>query len=212
MKRAAGLGEQFANMKQQTVSYSLGMWAFLGSELMLFGALFLAYTEGRLGHARGFEEASAELHKLLGALNTAVLLTSSTTMAFAVQNSHKGNWKAVSRLLVMTAILGTTFLGIKGYEWSMEYHDGRIPGPLFSSPDMGMKLFYWFYFTMTGLHALHLSLGVVTVLVMAVLAHRRSSILVDDASPIVMTGLYWHLVDLIWFFLYPALYMVGGPK
>ena len=218
------LEEQFTDIEQQRESYKMGMWIFLASELMLFSALFLAYTVGRLSHYRGFMAGSHELERLLGGVNTAVLLTSSTTMAIAVERARQRRWPSVERYLLLTAALGTSFVGIKLYEWFMDYQKGLIPGPTFSDPDTGKELFFWFYFVMTGLHAVHLTCGVLAVLILAYLLHRRSSTVLSETlgtaeedevleppSPVEMLGLYWHLVDLIWFFLYPALYLIGGP-
>ncbi|MBX3169525.1 MAG: cytochrome c oxidase subunit 3 [Candidatus Eremiobacteraeota bacterium] len=178
---------------QQHQSYSLGMWIFLGSELMLFGGLFLAYSYGRFYHQSEFARASLQLEWLLGAVNTAVLLTSSTVMAFAVDRGERGDRGGAARRLWLTALLGLVFLGIKGYEWSLEHSQGVV----------GERLFFFFYFTLTGLHAFHLTLGVLAVLFFAWRAGYRS------ADEIMILGLYWHLVDLLWFFLYPLLYLIG---
>jgi len=197
--------EQFEDLEQQQQAYSLGMWIFLASELMLFGGLFLAYSLGRFTHQTEFAQASLDMKRMLGALNTAVLLTSSTVMAFAVDRGEKGNWKGAARLLLITAFLGLVFLGIKGYEWHEEFLHFKVPGPHFQG-DAGEQLFFFFYFTLTGLHAFHLSLGVLAVLTCAGLARYRPP---AEGSPIMMLGLYWHLVDLLWFFLYPLLYLIG---
>lgn len=213
--------EQFVDLEQQQEAYKMGIWAFLGSELMLFGGLFLAYTVGREAHFQAFARGSHELERLLGGFNTAVLLTSSTTMAMAVERARQRRWSSVSGFLLVTALLGSLFVGIKSYEWSLEFRHLRIPGAAFGDADRGLELFYWFYFVMTGLHAVHLTIGVLSVLTVAWLVRRRSPIILSEAldatqsraqapSPIVMLGLYWHLVDLIWFFLYPALYLIGG--
>lgn len=219
----AVLEEQFVDLDQQRQAYALGMWAFLASELMLFSGLLLAYTVGRLTHYQGFVAGSHELKRLLGGLNTAVLLTSSTTVAFAVERAKQRRWSAVTVLLLVTAALGSGFLGIKLYEWSLEFRHHLIPGSGFEEASRGTELFFWFYFVLTGLHAVHLTIGVLAMLTFAWLMHRRSPILLSEVgsaeglpdpeapSPIVMLGLYWHLVDLVWFFLYPALYMIGSP-
>jgi cytochrome c oxidase subunit 3 len=211
MAKPPGLGLQYETLEQQQRAYSMGMWSFLGSEVMLFGALFLAYTVGRIADPGGFAQASHQLHRYLGGLNTAVLLSSSTTMALAVEACHRGKWTRVSRFLLVTAALGGLFLGIKAYEWSMEFTEGLVPLDDFAGAS-ATKLFFWFYFVMTGLHALHLTIGVAAVLLVTVLVVRRSPRVTLDTSTIVMLGLYWHLVDVIWFFLYPALYLIGGPS
>lgn len=195
--------KQFVDRKQEHEAYSLGMWIFLGSELMLFGGLFLAYSFGRFYHQVEFAQASLQMERLLGAVNTAVLLTSSTIMAFAVDRAERGNWRGAARLLYATALLGTIFLGVKGYEWHQEFLHHKVPGTGFEG-GAGERLFFFFYFTLTGLHAFHLSLGILAVLFFALRARHRS------ADEVMMLGLYWHLVDLLWFFLYPLLYLIGS--
>lgn len=189
---------QFVDRQQEHEAYSLGMWIFLGSELMLFGALFLAYSYGRFYHQQEFAQASLQMEWLLGAVNTAVLLTSSTVMAFAVDRGER----VPARLLWLTALLGTIFLAIKGYEWHQEFLHHKVPGAQFQG-GAGERLFFFFYFTLTGLHGFHLSLGILAVLFFAITARRRK------ADEVMMLGLYWHLVDLLWFFLYPLLYLIG---
>jgi len=185
---------QFVDAQQEEQAYSLGMWIFLGSEMMLFGALFLAYSYARYTHQSEFAQASLEMERWLGALNTAVLLTSSTIMAFAVDRRDR-------RLLWLTAFLGLVFLGIKGFEWSQEFLHGKVPAAHFvGSP--GERLFFFFYFTLTGLHAFHLAAGVLAVSFFALRTRPRHEL--------TMLGLYWHLVDLLWFFLYPLLYLIGN--
>ena len=184
---------QFVDAEQEEQAYSLGMWIFLGSELMLFGGLFLAYSYARFTHPNEFAQASLLLERGLGAVNTAVLLTSSTVMAFAVDRRQR-------RLLLLTALLGLVFLGVKGYEWHQEFLHHKVPTTEFVGLP-GERLFFFFYFTLTGLHAFHLSLGVLAVLVFALRARPRHELM--------MLGLYWHLVDLLWFFLYPLLYLIG---
>lgn len=189
--------------QQEHEAYSLGMWIFLASELMLFGGLFLAYSYGRFYHQHEFAQASLQMEWLLGAVNTAVLLTSSTVMAFAVDRGERGDWRGAARLLWLTALLGTVFLAIKGFEWNQEFVHHKVPGADFQG-GAGERLFFFFYFTLTGLHAFHLSLGILAVLFFALRARHRSG------DEIMMLGLYWHLVDLLWFFLYPLLYLVGA--
>ena len=195
--------KQFVDPQQEHEAYSLGMWIFLASELMLFGGLFLAYSYGRFYHQVEFAEASLQMERMLGAINTAVLLTSSTVVAFAVDWAERGDWRGTRRLLWLTAFLGTVFLALKGYEWHQEFLHHKVPGAHFQG-DAGERLFFFFYFTLTGLHAVHLSLGILAVLLFALRARHRS------ADEVMMLGLYWHLVDLLWFFLYPLLYLIGS--
>lgn len=195
--------EPYGYEEQEHEARNLGTWIFIGSELMLFGGLFLAYTMARMWHPEDFIHTSRELKYLLGGLNTAVLLTSSTTMAFAVEKADAREWKSVPGWLLTTALLGLLFLGIKTYEWSDEYFKGKLPTSHFDGPS-NARLFYWFYFIMTGLHAMHLSVGVLMVLTVTWMVHRGWRGII---SPL---GLYWHLVDLFWFFIYPLLYLVTG--
>lgn len=195
------IGEQYTNLEQQQSSYRLGMWIFLASEIMLFGGAFLAYTIGRLAHFEAFAAGSRELDLTLGTLNTAVLLTSSWTMAQGVARARSRRWSAASAWIVLTACLGLTFLGIKLYEWSTDWK-------LLLAAAGPEKLFWWLYYVMTGLHALHMGAGLLCLLAL-LLVIRRFRFLVQDPSPVILGGLYWHLVDLIWIFLYPCLYLVG---
>ncbi|MFN8608935.1 MAG: cytochrome c oxidase subunit 3 [Vulcanimicrobiota bacterium] len=192
------LAPQFEELEQQHQAYSLGMWFFLASELMLFGGLFLAYSYGRYHHGAEWSQASLQMERLLGAVNTAVLLTSSTVMAFAVdRRQHR------RPLLMLCAILGLTFLGVKAYEWKQEFFHHKFPSDGFQGT-AAERLFFFFYFTLTGLHAFHLSAGILAVLIFAWSEQRRNQ---DEVH---MLGLYWHLVDLLWFFLYPLLYLIGN--
>lgn len=202
------LGEQFDDLAQQSSAYHLGMWFFLASEVMLFGGLFLAYSVGRGTHSLEFAASSHHLNVALGAVNTVVLLTSSTTVAMAVESGEKGDWKRVARLLALTALLGSVFLCIKGYEWHDEWQHGRIPTDAFQGT-AGERMFFFFYFVLTGLHAVHLSLGVAMMALFAYGSHRGWRLLARESSPLGLLGLYWHLVDLLWFYLYPLLYLVG---
>jgi cytochrome c oxidase subunit 3 len=202
----------FPSRHDQKEAYRQGGWVFLISEFMLFGGLFLAYLIGRIAHPAGFAEGSAEMDLALGTINTAILLTSSWTMALAVHSGQQKKPRVASRYLVLTAVLGLAFLGIKGIEWLNEIGKGEIPGRAFlggGAAEAGKGMFLWFYFTATGLHALHLTLGVLTILIFAALYRRRPP---QIPEYLLILGLYWHLVDIIWIFLFPLLYLVGGPR
>jgi cytochrome c oxidase subunit III len=208
------LGMQFDTLEQQKEAYRIGGWIFVGTEVMLFSGLFLAYLIGRLAHPEGFAHASGHLDVMLGTLNTAVLLTSSYFMALAVTRAETQRHKTASIFLLVTALLGSAFLGIKIYEWWHEYHKAMVPGVRFDylGPHLqATRLFLWTYFTATGLHALHLSIGIVVTLWFCLVCRFWPN-LIPDPSPLVLGGLYWHLVDLIWIFLYPLLYLIGGPS
>jgi cytochrome c oxidase subunit 3 len=181
---------------------------------MLFSGLFMAYLIGRLTHPTAFADGSAELNHVLGTVNTAILLTSSFTMALAVNHAEEKNYGTSSWLLLLTSLLGAVFLGIKVFEWVEEYRHARVPGIHFVYEGehlQGMLLFYWFYFTSTALHAVHLTIGLASNLWFALVARFKPQ-WIPDPSPLVLGGIYWHLVDLVWIFLYPLLYLIGGPK
>ena len=189
---------------------SLGMWVFLATEVMFFGVLFLGYLHARIADPHGFATASRLTHEWLGTINTAVLLTSSLTMALAVRNGWAGHRIVVIRLLWITAALGLAFIVIKGIEYSLEWRDGLVPVLNFTyrgADPRAVESFFFLYFVMTGVHAVHLSIGVALVAWLAIRdrdpshpVHRR-----DTAECI---GLYWHFVDSIWIFLYPLIYLV----
>lgn len=210
-RERAALGEQYKTLEQQHATAELGMWLFLATEVMLFGGLFTGYTVYRTTYPAAFAEGSRHLDLVYGTANTAVLIVSSFTMASAVRAAQLGQSRAVFRLLVVTAALGTLFVGIKGVEWSKHYAEGMVPqlawqysGPLANQ----VELFFVAYFVMTGLHAVHLTIGVFSVLIMALLA-RRGVFPPERHTPIEVLGLYWHFVDIVWIFLLPLLYLFG---
>ena len=185
----------------------LGMWIFLASEVLFFGGLFVAYLYGRTHWPQGWAAASRHTDVVLGTVNTALLLTSSAVVALAVaceEDERQRRWTA--RLLALTALLGATFLVIKGFEWHAEWDEHLFPGPAFALDVAGAQEFFALYFVMTGLHAVHMVIGVA---VLAVLARGRSR---DRdwarAGHLEVAALYWHFVDLVWIFLYPLLYLV----
>ncbi|HEX4926388.1 MAG TPA: cytochrome c oxidase subunit 3 [Burkholderiales bacterium] len=188
---------QFDNPLERRAAASLGMWAFLATEVMFFGPLFMGYVHGRIAQHAAFAEGSHHMHIVLGTLNTAILLTSSFTMALAVHASQQGR-SSFRTWLGLTALLGLAFLGIKGSEYWMEAGEvSKASGPVLK--------FYFLYFAMTGLHAVHLSIGVVLVgwLWRGAKLYGR-----DYYSPIEVAGLYWHFVDIVWVFLYPMFYLI----
>ncbi len=190
----------------------IGLWVFLASEIMLFAVLFTVYTVNRLRHPAVWLEASTRLDIALGTINTAILLVSSYTMALAVEAAAE-RARRVRLLLVLTAILGSAFLGIKMYEWTQEAAKSLVPGAGFVWPGAdpgGASLFFASYFVMTGLHAIHLTVGVALILVLAWMARPGPG----DWTPraVALGGLYWHLVDVIWIFLFPLLYLPGAGR
>ncbi|WP_066342973.1 cytochrome c oxidase subunit 3 [Azohydromonas lata] len=187
----------------------LGMWIFLATELLFFGGLFAAYAWGRTHWSDGFSEASRHTHVVLGTLNTALLLTSSALVAVATMCAgEERRRRAAARLLAGAALLGVAFLALKGVEYAKEWHEGLFPGPGFSlARHAGAELFFMLYFVMTGLHALHLLIGVGLLGTFALGAWRGSPW--ADAGHVEVAGLYWHFVDVVWIVLYPLLYLAG---
>ncbi len=204
------LQHQFGSLGQQKEASTLGMWVFLVTEILFFGGLFLAYTIYRSQYARGFALASHHMDILLGTVNTAVLICSSLTMAMAVHSAAKGRRKPLMGYLVATMLLGAAFLGIKAVEYTEHIRHHLFPGPGFhySGPEArSAEIFFSLYFAMTGLHALHMVIGIGLLSVLFVLA-RRGRFVPEYYSPVEMCGLYWHFVDIVWIFLFPLLYLV----
>lgn len=208
------VAHHFADAKQQREAGALGIWAFLSSEVMFFGAVFTAYFVYRLQFDRAFGAGSEHLMLWLGTINTIVLLGSSLTMALAVHESKLGNDKKTCFYILATAALGTLFLVAKGFEYYSEYQEGLIPfWGLFHPHQLPegvevnhVRLFFVFYFFMTGLHALHMIVGIGVLVTLAWLVMAKK---VSD-EPVDAVGLYWHLVDLVWIFLFPLLYLAGA--
>lgn len=214
------LEPHFENSDQQRMAAVLGMWIFLATEVMFFGALFLAVAVYRFLYAAEFEAASTRLNWMIGGGNTLVLLVSSLTIALAVHSAEHGRQRRLVLLLLATAALGACFLAFKGLEYYIDYLDNLIPGWKFDPdewvtrdglrPDQvpHVKLFLFLYWVMTGLHGLHVTIGIAAVLVIAAMAWRgRFS--AGYYAPVDVTALYWHFVDLIWIFLLPTLYLLG---
>ena len=220
---SGALKEQFDDLEQQHEASSLGMWVFLSTEVMFFGGLFAAYTFFRNLYYPGFVAGSHLLEVRFGATNTAVLIGSSLSMALAVRAAQTGKRRALILYLLCTIALGLAFLGIKFYfEWYHDYLEGIVPGIHFApSPEhlapwaqlqvspRQVELFMYFYFTMTGVHALHMVVGVGILSVLVIMAYQ-GKFGPDRFNPVEMSGLYWHFVDIIWIFLFPLLYLLGG--
>jgi cytochrome c oxidase subunit III len=187
----------------------LGMWVFLASEVLFFGGLFMAYTYGRSHWPDGFAAAGHETHVVLGTLNTALLLTSSALVALAVKCDEQGARRSwIPWLLASAAALGIAFLAVKGIEYRKEWLEQLVPGENFRLRDVpGAQLFFVLYFLTTGLHAVHLTVGI--VLLAAFAWGRRRARPWALARHVEVAGLYWHFVDIVWIFLYPLLYLAG---
>ncbi len=205
------LAHQFDSLEQQTEAATLGMWVFLVTEVLFFGGLFLTYAVYRAFYSAAFSAASHELDILLGGINTAVLITSSLTMALAVHAAQLGQRRSLMTMLVLTMVLGAVFLGIKGFEYAHKFAEHHVPGATFEFEKEHFRhaqIFFSLYFLMTGLHAVHMIIGIGVLLVMWVWAWR-GRITPEYSAPIEISGLYWHFVDIVWIFLFPLLYLIG---
>jgi cytochrome c oxidase subunit 3 len=212
------LEEQFHDLQQQHHTAVLGMWVFLATEVMFFGSLFLGLAIYRYKYPVAFEAASSQLCWQIGGINTIVLLISSLTAVLAVHYAQHGRNGRVALCLGVTVLLGFCFLCFKAGEYYIDYRDMLIPGWRFDpeewvarhglKPDQvpHVELFLIFYWVMTVIHALHVTLGIIAMLILLVLA-RRDFFSPNYYSPVDVTALYWHFVDIVWIFLLPMLYL-----
>ena len=180
-------------------SAKLGVWTFLATEVLLFGALFTAYTVFRMKYPEMFRAEHAKLDRVLGAVNTVVLITSSLMVVLGVDAIRRGKARLLEKYYAATVLLGAVFLCVKYVEWTGEFHHGRYPGT---------NIFFSLYFMMTGLHGIHVLLGMGLLSYVIVLS-RRGRLSEAWYTPAEMSGLYWHFVDLVWIYLFPLLYLIG---
>jgi cytochrome c oxidase subunit 3 len=208
--RSPYLAHHFPSIAHQNAAITLGMWSFLITEVMFFAGALVCFACYRGSYHSAFAAASLKLDIQLGAINTAVLIGSSLTAAFAVRAAHLGQRRQIVRMLLATAVLGSVFLGIKAYEYWVKWLHHLIPGPgfRFDDPALGTQaeLFYCFYFVLTGLHAFHMVIGLALLALMAWWAHR-GDFDHGNSGPVEAFGLYWHFVDLVWIYLFPLLYL-----
>ncbi len=208
---APHVAHHFSSAEQQRDSAKLGMWVFLLTEILLFGGLFCAYAIYRSWNPEIFHNAHVYLDVTLGTINTLVLITSSLTVALAIRFIQAGNQQAAIWNLVITLTLAGVFLVIKYFEYSHKIHLGQLPGKWYSFTGIegsNPHVFFSVYFLMTGLHGLHV-LGGMGAITWVIVKTARGRFSPEYYTPIEMTGLYWHLVDLIWIFLFPLFYLVG---
>jgi cytochrome c oxidase subunit 3 len=207
----SALAHQFDSLSQQREAATLGMWIFLATEVLFFGGLFTTYLVYRHWYPAAFAAGSHELLLWAGTTNTAVLITSSLTMALAVDAAHTGQRRRLVMFLVLTMVLGATFLGIKGFEYYTEFVEHHVPGAgfQFAPPEQAAhaQIFFSLYFMMTGLHALHMIVGLGIMSFVLGFA-GRGRISPDYYNPVEIAGLYWHFVDIVWIFLFPLLYLI----
>lgn len=207
------LAHHFHDLEQQFESARMGMWAFLLTEIMFFGGAFVVYVVYRASYPEAFSAGSEEMDFWLGTFNTIVLLCSSLTVALAVWAAETDRRQDVAKYLIATIVLGLAFVGIKMYEWYSHYEHGLLPywnfTHEFHNPDVlpEVELFFGLYFAMTGLHALHMLIGVGIFLVLVRFA-RQGRLGADWYSPAETAGLYWHFVDVVWIFLFPLFYLI----
>jgi len=189
------------------------MWVFLLQEVLFFSPLFVGYLVFRALYFKDFHIAAEELDWFMGAVNTLVLITSSLTAARAISNAQKGNRDGVIENIIFTIVCGCGFLIIKYLEYAHKFHVGTLPGKWFHNPELLAQaphapLFFTFYFLMTGLHGLHVLVGI-CVFIWLLIRARRNEFGPDYYTPLELTGLYWHFVDIVWIYLFPLLYLVG---
>ncbi len=209
--RPAYLAEHFVDSNQQKDSAKLGMWIFLLTEILFFGGLFCAYAIYRAWYPEMFVNAHKQLNVVLGTVNTIVLITSSVTVALSIRSIQLNLRKQAIVYLVSTILLATTFLVIKYFEYSHKFQLGQLPGKFYTFAGIegtNPHIFFSIYFSMTALHGLHVLIGVfvlIWMLVKTIKGHFSSSYY----TPLEVTGLYWHLVDMIWIYIFPLLYLIG---
>jgi cytochrome c oxidase subunit 3 len=202
---------QYATLAQQGETAQLGMWVFIATETLFFGALIFTYYIYRNAYPREFGEAGRDAVLWCGSVNIGLLLTSSLTMVLAIDAAADGRRRSLRNWLLATALLGIVFICIKGYEWYSDYTDQVVPAVNFiMKPEEAPagELFWVFYFIATGLHALHLTIGIGLIFYL-LWRVRRGDLTPAYYAPLEVVGLYWSFVDTVWLFLYPAIYLVG---
>jgi cytochrome c oxidase subunit 3 len=223
------LQHQFATEGQQKNAASLGMWVFLAQEVMFFGGMFCAYLIYRYKYFADFGSGSQQLNVTLGAINTAVLICSSLTVVLSVRAAQLGKRKALIGWLLLTIVLGFAFLGIKADEYAEKFEKHHVPGPNFSYHELlpgqanlppaerqyanprHAEMYFSLYFAMTGMHALHMIIGVGIFGFLAFMAWR-GKYGPEYYTPVENAGLYWHFVDIVWIYLFPLLYLIDRHR
>ncbi len=216
------LAHHFDTPLQQFDAAKLGMWAFITTEILMFGGLFVAYGLFKAKEPDVFLAAHHYLNKVMGAVNTVVLLFSSLTAALAVNAAQRGKRQLTSVYLVVTILCACVFLVVKYFEYEHKFHDGLLPGRYFGHPHFDLtqtatletalparaNMFFGLYFMMTGLHGLHVIIGM-SILGWALWRNQRGDFSPEYFTAVDLGALYWHLVDLVWIYLFPLLYLVG---
>ena len=204
------LAHHYKDISTQNYAVRLGMWLFLATEVLLFAGLFLGYTVYRWLYHETFRQASRHLDLTLGTVNTVILITSSFTVAWAYHAIQKGNRKLCGRLLLFTILCAIAFLVIKYFEYAHKFHEHQLPGRFYAFEGLqlpGANIFYAVYFLATGLHAFHVIVGM-AILAWVMVRVMKGKYNAEYNLPVELGGLYWHLVDLVWIFLFPLLYLI----
>ena len=204
----AFLRPPFENLSRQHQAVAFGTWLFLIGEILLFSGLFAGYSVYRDLYPQGFLAAGRETDIVYGTINTAILMTSSLTIAVAGRAARADFGRLAQRLLIVTFLLGFTFLVLKGFEYREDIEKHLFPGAGFALTQPGAQLFFSYYWVMTGVHAVHVTCGLIAVLRLVIASRKNFAWLSGSASEDA-TALYWHLVDVIWIVLYPLLYLTG---
>ncbi len=207
---AARVAHHFESLEKQTHAARLGMWLFLATEVLLFTALFAAYGVYRYLYTSTFSEASRHIETWIGLTNTVVLVTSSFTVATGLHFATVGKGKLTALFFFLSVGLALVFLGFKYVEYSHHFQEGQLPGRFYSYREVsgpGASLFFTLYFLITGLHGIHVVVGMTVLAVVGVLAFR-GRFDAEYHTPVELAGLYWHLVDLIWIFVFPLIYLI----
>ncbi len=194
--------------QRDRIGAKYGMWLFLFTEILFFGGMFILYSVYRAKYAQDFHAAAAEENLLLGSINTAVLLTSSLSIAISISALKKGNYRLSVWLQTATILMGLAFLVIKYFEWTAKISKGIYPdSPILLKMRGGEILFFGLYYVMTGLHGLHVLIGVAVIGFMVYFT-RTGDITSENFSKLENTGLYWHFVDIVWIYLFPLFYLI----
>ncbi len=213
------LKHQYEDIEQQNECYTVGMWTFLVTEIMFFGALFFTYTLYRWNYQEDFYLAHEHLNVTLGAINTTILLFSSFTMVMGVHYAQLKDKLKVLGSLTVTMGCAFAFLVIKYFEYAEKFRDHLYPGANFTTDAASLhganlnhaQLFFGLYFGMTGLHAIHIIIGILCIGTLAGMWAKGNKLVTEDYLPTEMIGLYWHFVDLVWIFLFPLMYLMPQP-
>ncbi len=204
------LAHHFESIEKQTHAARLGMWLFLATEVLLFTALFAGYAVYRYLYTPDFQAASRDLATWIGLVNTIVLVSSSFTVAMGYERATRGDGKGTRTLFLVSVLLALVFLGFKYVEYSHHFESGELPGRLYASAKPhgpGAPMFYALYFLITGLHGVHVVIGMTVLAVIGIRAGRGAYTGAYHV-PVELAGLYWHLVDLIWIFVFPLIYLI----